>query len=114
MRFLSFFLACLALVAQTMAAVSLRSAFVPAPPALRADTAMMGSIQNAPNHAGKILGIPVGTAAQKKQAIMRIEKEHRAEVEANKKRKAEVKAGRDEREQAGLAKAQAAQAAKAK
>jgi hypothetical protein len=31
-----------------------------------------GSLQNKPNHAGKLLGIPVGTAKQRKQAMIKV------------------------------------------
>lgn len=109
MKFAAVTLASVALLAEAASAMSLRgSAFVPSVAPFKADTAMMGSMQNAPNQAGKIPGIPVGTAKQRKQAIIRIEKQHKEEVAANKARKAALAEQRAKREADGLAKAMAA------
>mmetsp|Transcript_36 Transcript_36/g.84 ORF Transcript_36/g.84 Transcript_36/m.84 type:complete len:110 (-) Transcript_36:264-593(-) len=104
MKFLAFALACLAVLAQVASALSLRgSAFVPSVMPCRPETAMMGSLQNAPNHAGKILGIPVGTAKQRKQAKIKIDAAHAAEVKANKERKEALTAKRAARAASGEA-----------
>jgi hypothetical protein len=43
-----------------------------ASPDVRIFMTYRGSLQNKPNHAGKLLGIPVGTANQRKQAMIKV------------------------------------------
>ena len=115
MKTVSYCLAAAALVAHASAAgMSLRgSAFVPTAVPCKAETAMMGSLQNKPNHKGVIYGLPFGTAKQQKQAAMKMAEAQKVAVEENKKRKAELKAAREQREAEALKAAEAMWAAAA-
>uniref|UniRef100_A0A7S0YZ21 Uncharacterized protein n=1 Tax=Hemiselmis tepida TaxID=464990 RepID=A0A7S0YZ21_9CRYP len=108
MKTVSYCLAAAALVAHASAAgMSLRgSAFVPTAVPCKPETAMMGSIQNKPNHKGVVYGLPVGTAKQQKQAAIKQAEEQKVAVAENRKRKEEIKAARDERAAAAVAAAE--------
>mmetsp|Transcript_26710 Transcript_26710/g.67393 ORF Transcript_26710/g.67393 Transcript_26710/m.67393 type:complete len:119 (+) Transcript_26710:54-410(+) len=108
MKTVSYCLAAAALVAHASAAgMSLRgSAFVPTAVPCKPETAMMGSLQNKPNHKGVVYGLPVGTAKQQKQAKIAQDAAQKALVEENRARKVAIKEAREARDAAAVAAAE--------